>query len=969
MDHIRKNLFTILLLVFAFAANAQGYDPYYNNINPMNLNVGAGTLYNPGAGAPCNMMSMSPYSGGYGIGMGAGLQYQQSCYGAPPTFLPNQQAYNPSFGLTMMGAFAPALSGVLKKSFDKEKSWRISKSDYKLRGRRGSRGSGYSDWDDGSIPDADIDVTTGPAGRKQCASTEVQSEDGKTCVPRTCSGKDVLSEDRTKCEPCPGDQINIGGSCKLPACKDQMAPNAAGDKCITCEGTTEYFENQCLEKCKGEQVRTTAGVCELKECKAGAMPNPEKDKCIPIACVEGTMPNETNNACIPLECKPGTMPNETKNGCVEISCSPETMPNESNNACIPLKCGPRAIPNDARNGCQECEGDVQVINGIKTCKIKCDVGPGIFIDLVNGKQECRTCKPNEIVSDAATNVSQSGKICHPCGAKKEPNTERNKCIDKVNKKCSADEIKIKDEEGFTISCKKCGQGEEPSRNRLSCSKICNDNQIQIKEGNVVVRCETCEIGKQIPDEEKKQCIDIPCTKKYGKEKINGKCYDLCQEGYEREKTGDMQCKPICREGHCGDDDGEDDVDDVDVDPGQVITLPGDLDEILEPKTSACGGKVVKEAQSSDAVKGAMRIMATFYQDCDPIDKILDNNYNAPKKLNVPAELQSNGAYKRTMSSQTKEDYIKYHPYIQLVEANKKLKGTSPQCRDIKKMPPMFSFGGKSHLTRKLTDIFKDQSAKPTCHSSGVACNSVSVTSMDCSSFIQNSLVSQGLRIYPDGRYSGRRNDDTQTNLGEDVNTSMFNSIAGNKSSCLEVAEFKGRDSENSIETIKSGDVVSLSAQHTFMIGSVGKDPLGINRVLEHGTKESDCEKINRDVFDFTVFQSGGYESIGVAHVHVNFNGRKTAKGKKGRLSDSMLSNMTIKARSICVEAMKKKIGSKDGEYELSDIKLSTGVKGSKRYNDFSIIRHKGKSKAGCTTEPKKIPGEECVKQCLKKRGL
>ncbi len=382
-----------------------------------------------------------------------------------------------------------------------------------------------------------------------------------------------------------------------------------------------------------------------------------------------------------------------------------------------------------------------------------------------------------------------------------------------------------------------------------------------------------------------------------------------------------------------------------------------LQDFLTPKHDACKFFKDKSFDLDPAVKGAMRVMATFYQDCDVLDRILDENYTIPD-LKVSSSRNAKKNKVRELEPQNKEHYISNHPYLKIVkEKQEKKQGTDKQCRDVLKNPPLFSYGSKSNYksNSRSIDLFKNQAQAGICKYSGVKCNSSSVTGIDCSGFIQASLWSQGLKFYKSGSKQGN---------GHEVNTGGLIAIANDKNSCLKVTDFEGDDNDE-VSTLKSGDIVSLSKHHTFMIGSVGEDPLGVNRVLKHGKSVDACRELNRDVFDFTVFQSGSFRDVGVAHIHVRSANSNLRSNGAGRLSSSMLTQMEFRAQSICEKAMTKKLKKES----FSDVKEGTGSKISSRGNShkFSIIRHKGEDDPACNKEPMALKFETCVKDCLEKR--
>jgi hypothetical protein len=381
-----------------------------------------------------------------------------------------------------------------------------------------------------------------------------------------------------------------------------------------------------------------------------------------------------------------------------------------------------------------------------------------------------------------------------------------------------------------------------------------------------------------------------------------------------------------------------------------------LQELLRPSHEACAIFKDNSLSKNDAVIGAMRVMANFYQDCSVLDQILDENYTIPD-LGVTETPNENRISIRELKAEDEEFYINNHPYLKIVKENKESQETpNEQCVNVLENPPIFSYGAKSRIDNRNNniDILRNQAHEDICKYSNVACDSNPVTSLDCSGFIQASLWAQGLKFYSNGSY--------QSNTRQ-INTSNIIDIARDKNSCLEVTDFEASD-DNKVQTIKEGDIISLSRHHTFMIGTTGEDPLGVNRVLKAGKSVDDCNKINRDHFDFTIFQSGSFQNIGVSHVHVRSANTELQGNGAGRISSSILTQMEYKAQSICEKAMTKKLAKES----MSGLKESTEseVKTGRSSNVFSIIRHKADDPT-CKKDPVELKNESCVKGCLEKR--
>jgi hypothetical protein len=328
------------------------------------------------------------------------------------------------------------------------------------------------------------------------------------------------------------------------------------------------------------------------------------------------------------------------------------------------------------------------------------------------------------------------------------------------------------------------------------------------------------------------------------------------------------------------------------------------------------------------VEGALRVMSTFYQSCEVLDTVLDENTPIGTVV-VKVEEQENKRTMRSLSPQERAAYIDGHPYLSQLKRSKDA-GTFPgeSCQDILERPPMFALGSKARITPRngevTIDLFTDPRILPQYR--GVAQDSGLVTTIDCSGFIQAALTRSGRRIYKDAENF------------QEIGTSGFITAAQEPNSCLGGVSFSKDPQSNHVPTLKSGDMVIQSSHHMFMVTKTGPDPLGVNRALANG----DCTSITVDDFDFELIQSGAARSIGVARMTTRFVGQ----------SQQLLANLLTQAMAACDTAQK------DEEAKLASVRTTNGT-------SFKIVRYTGDDKPECQIADSKIkmPGEECIDEC------
>lgn len=347
---------------------------------------------------------------------------------------------------------------------------------------------------------------------------------------------------------------------------------------------------------------------------------------------------------------------------------------------------------------------------------------------------------------------------------------------------------------------------------------------------------------------------------------------------------------------------------------QVADLPAQAQAPLTKE--GCMDLIREQGVGNSPLQGAFRVMATFYQDCESLTKILNKDTPLPS-LNVSIEEDMNKIKTRRLEPQNRENYFAEHPYLK----GRDFEQVSEQCRDLRDAPPIFSYGAKPRYKGGAggdIDLFRNQADAGICKYSNVDCDSPPVTALDCSGFIHSALKASGLKIEKGQEHPN-------------YSTIALNDIAMKENTCLDELSFSAE------QTLAPGDIISQSNHHTFMISGVGEDPLGVKK----GIEAQDCSSISRSDFDFTFIQSGASRSIGVAHLSSDYP----------EVSTTIFNNLMAMAHETCERALA-------GEGRLR----ATTRNGR---SSMVVMRHVGESDPECVEESKpELEGEECVEDCL-----
>ncbi len=329
---------------------------------------------------------------------------------------------------------------------------------------------------------------------------------------------------------------------------------------------------------------------------------------------------------------------------------------------------------------------------------------------------------------------------------------------------------------------------------------------------------------------------------------------------------------------------------------------------------------------SPAVRGARRVFATLYQDCEVVGRVIRANEEVPDVvLRDPQVRTPVGDYStRLLTDEVRQDYIQANPMLRFLEEKKSLGlYPGPGCENALERPPIYSYGAKPVGSPRefspLADLVQVQEGADRAGRLGVSPNSIPVTGMDCSGFVDAAFRAAGLNL-------------TTPSNPKELGTRVIADIPRKEeASCLKHAPLHPKSGDG----LQAGDIINLAGNHVVMVDSVGPDPFGIKRV-------ENCDELGVEHFDFTYIHSGSVASLGVSRVEAAYHARPWTQA-------AWMNSLLHVARQYCDKA-------KSG---VTGPVLTTGVSNG----DFSIQRHVGAEKKGCVGIPGKMNGGECVGKC------
>ncbi|MBL6990480.1 MAG: hypothetical protein ISR65_11910 [Bacteriovoracaceae bacterium] len=280
--------------------------------------------------------------------------------------------------------------------------------------------------------------------------------------------------------------------------------------------------------------------------------------------------------------------------------------------------------------------------------------------------------------------------------------------------------------------------------------------------------------------------------------------------------------------------------------------------------------------------GSLKVMATHFQSCDVIDFA-----NSGKNGSCSPFVQ-NGQQGQSPRA---------------IVGGKNSSRSNPQCIPTSDSQHKYRMGGKfsgsSNYINPLGNV-------------------------DCSGFTSASMAASGLKWSSD-----------QSGAYRSLGTAQIDGVTRSANSCFEAPVMDGTSS------IKPGDLINSSNDHSMLVQTVGLDPFGVGGA----STPSDCSRIGPAQLDFTVSHSSAQGLSGVQTTHVR-NLRATRH----------VAQFVKMARQTCYAKVT------NSQYQAGRQNLGSGSRGN-RY--FTIARHLGDKKAGCTTTPARLKGEECIQDCYR----
>jgi len=337
-----------------------------------------------------------------------------------------------------------------------------------------------------------------------------------------------------------------------------------------------------------------------------------------------------------------------------------------------------------------------------------------------------------------------------------------------------------------------------------------------------------------------------------------------------------------------------------------------IDRSLSSPTVGCGsyyeGSNGQRRLANPAARGARKVLATMFQSCGAIDKVIDSS--TPPLSGVSSSKARSGNRVRKITDSNA--YINSHIVLKELQNDPSYPG--PSCSDARDNPPVYGYGSRKAPNRSgELNLFSK--------GSGVSSSSRDAAGIDCSSFISVALASQGLKVKTDaGPFSS-------------LTTTNFDQTMHAKNTCLDPAKFSASSS------IEPGDMINVAASHIVMIDEVGEDPLAIKKF----SKAKNCEAIQIKDFNFTYIHSGAINnSYGPSRVHISKHNGGT-----------MFNNLRLSAIKMCKEL------SRGNTAEVATSKLTLSSK-------FDIIRHRSNDPECVSQKRIKLKGEECINGCYDK---
>lgn len=325
--------------------------------------------------------------------------------------------------------------------------------------------------------------------------------------------------------------------------------------------------------------------------------------------------------------------------------------------------------------------------------------------------------------------------------------------------------------------------------------------------------------------------------------------------------------------------------------------------------------------TSPAVAGARKIMATLYQSCASLVRELPIGFRMSGSRQPPDGVESHKQNPNIYF--TPKEAKASHFYTQDMARGEK-------CRDVSDTLPVFHPGGKAAIRYRNGELTINPFNNKTNLSGG------NLTTMDCSGFVSAAMAVAGLKL--------RKSD--QAGRAYQLNTSELIHLGSRDEDCMRPAQFS-RDG-----SLRPGDIMVLRQAdpkdiygHAMMFERVGPDPFALGAIMS--PSQCNDRHINPEAWEFSVIHSSSL----AGRMAVT---RMTAKNI---LADSDTLKTWI--MDVAIEACHAKF--KDGggpavvEYPL---------KNGRKHRGVAVLRHAGPGESRCVEDkPVRVSGEDCVKDC------
>lgn len=297
------------------------------------------------------------------------------------------------------------------------------------------------------------------------------------------------------------------------------------------------------------------------------------------------------------------------------------------------------------------------------------------------------------------------------------------------------------------------------------------------------------------------------------------------------------------------------------------------------------------------VYGALKTFAVTYQSCNATEvSALSTATPDLKGIKIVGTHKDGVGSKREISSLS--SLVSSHPYLM------NYKKPDSSCFEVLKSPSIYDYGGRPVTSSGAFDMFKNSGS------------GTSVLGTDCSGYVYMALATAGLKV--------KSNMTSRAVLLSGFSSRMYLDPQRNGMTCLDFAKFSGSD------TLRPGDIIAKSG-HVVIVGSVGKDPFGLNMIKS----ASDCtvKKMSTSRFDFTILQSSP---------------SKNGIGIHSAKASSYLPESEVLTEGLLTHA-------------VNACKAKFGTNGSTKASDVSIVRHSGSS--SCKDKEVAMERQSCVARC------